>query len=106
MLEFSEPMRRLAELNQFVSAELNPDEFKGKRYSGLLNVMNGCFIHPVMVSSRKGAFKTETKLSDDAIYLIWFSDSYDNNAHAVKLSDESLAKFEKVMRAQSKTLGN
>lgn len=106
MPAFSEPMQRLAELNQFVSAQLNPDNrFKGRSTHGLLNVLNGCFIRPVEKSESQGMFRTKTTVDDDAVYLVWMEDSYDNNAHAVLLSGQSLAKFERAMQAQSDALG-
>ncbi|MDC9603218.1 hypothetical protein PSH49_21830 [Pseudoalteromonas sp. GABNS16G] len=104
MTELSEPMIRLAELNQFVPAELNPENFKGPKHQGLLNVLNGCFVRPVTITEQQGVFRTKTAMDDDAVYLVWLEDSYDNNAHAVRLSGDSLAKFERAMKAQSKTL--
>jgi len=104
MTELSKPMQRLAELNQFVQTELNPQNFKGTKHWGLLNVMNGCFVRPVTISEQEGFFKTKNTLDDDAVYLIWQKGSYENEAHAVLLSGESLAKFERAMQAQSKIL--
>ncbi len=104
MTELSKPMKRLAEFNQFVTAELNPEGFRGPSSQGLLNVLNGCFVRPVTITEQQGVFKIKTTLDDEAVYLVWLEPSYDNNAHAVRLSGESLAKFERAMRAQSKSL--
>lgn len=87
--ETSGPIDQLQNLNQFITAELNPVGYRGRTRQGLLNALNGCF---VIESSKPG---------DEALELVWLDESCGNNAHVVKLEGGALDKFLSLMQAQS-----
>jgi hypothetical protein len=87
-------IERLEKLNQFISSDLRT--YNGAKNNfvgpGLINALNGCFVVP---SKRDGVY------DHSGLMLIWQAQSFDNASHEVILEGEGLAKYLKLMEAQS-----
>lgn len=114
----STPTRKLSELNgeeilevlktmpQFIIGTLNPVGRSGwlDSPSGLINLLNGCFIKQVFNTKPAGLFRKGEMSIARALDLIWQDSASDSPAHRFRVTGDTLSHFVVVMALQAKTL--
>lgn len=94
------PIKELVELNQFIETELIH-----QKETGLLNIISGCFVKPVINYKSKSLLSKAEKSYTGEIDLIWSTGGgIECDSHISRISGTVLTKFITTMKKQSTQL--